>query len=61
MGYIRAIGGDMMYGIYAINGNTVAGVFRRLLRLVDRLPRESVPLRLMARTPYRGPDEHTFY
>ena len=37
--------------IYAINGETVAIIFRRLLRLVDRLPRESVPLRIMARTP----------
>ena len=49
MGHIGAICGEMI--IYAINGEIVAIIFRRLLRLVDRLPRESVPLRLMSRTP----------
>ena len=48
MGHIGAICGEMI--IYAINGEIVAIIFRRLLRLVDRLPCESVPLRIMART-----------
>ena len=37
--------------IISIIGKTVARIIRRLLRLVVRLLRESVPLRLMARIP----------